>query len=148
MKLNICSSNLSSITSFSSNSKLSNQILQTINVDLPQWHQLSYLNKSSHYNRMKSNYLDNIDLQLYDDNANFVEMNDIDWSITIQLIIFRKLKSKIDRLNLNDLAKSEKKPEEKEKEKKEEKKPEKKEEEPDLDFNSGNDQLDLVLYKK
>ena len=142
MRLNVCSSNLSSISSFSSNSTLSNQILQTINVDLPQWHQLSYLNKSSHYARMKANYLDNIDLQLYDDNAQFVEMNDIDWSITIQLIIFRKLKSKVDRLNLNDLAKSEPEPE-----KKPEKKPEP-EPEPDLDFNSGDDQLDLILYKK
>jgi len=148
MKLNICSSNLSSISSFSSNSKLSNQILQTINVDLPQWHQLSYLNKSSHYARMKANYLDNIDLQLFDDNAEYVEMNDIDWSITIQLIIFRKLKSKIDRLYLNDLAEPEP---EKEPEKKPEKEPEKKPEpepEPDLTFNSGDDQLDLLFYKK
>jgi len=95
LKLNICSSSLAPLYSFSSNNQLSNQIIQTIAVNMPSWHQLTYINKSAHFNRLKSKIINNVDIQIYDDNGNFVEFNDIDWGMTIQLKIYKRINPKI-----------------------------------------------------
>jgi len=123
LKVNICSSKLAPLFSFSSNQNLSNQIIQTVPINLPSWHQLTYVNKDSHYNRIKSKSINNIDLQLYDDDGNFIEMNGINWSCTIVLKIYKKNKNQkkatIEK-DLNDEEKSEKKDEEKSEKKDEE----------------------------
>ncbi len=89
-KINICSSNLATISSFSSSSVLSNQIIQSIPVDMPSFHQITYINKASHYGRMKNRYLNNIDIQLFDEFGRFIEMNGIDFNLTFNIRIYRK----------------------------------------------------------
>ena len=89
-KINICSSNLATISSFSSSSVLSNQIIQSIPIDMPSFHQITYINKASHYGRMKNRYLNNIDIQLFDEFGRFIEMNGIDFNLTFNIRIYRK----------------------------------------------------------
>lgn len=131
LKINICSSALAPVYSFSSNTTLSNQIIQTVAVNMPSWHQLTYINKSSHFNRLKSKIINNVDIQIYDDNGNFVEFNGIEWSMTIQLKIYKRIKKmetgKIER-DLKPLENS------KAEEKKENEKKNEKEEINDLDI--------------
>jgi hypothetical protein len=94
LKINICSQNLRTTNNFTSSDALSNNIIQTVAVDMPSWHQLTYVSKTSHAGRMATNYLDNIDIQLYDDAGNFLELNSINWSCTIQLKVFRVFRTK------------------------------------------------------
>lgn len=94
LKINICSQNLRTTNNFTSSNALSNNIIQTVAVDMPSWHQLTYVSKTSHAGRMATNYLDNIDIQLYDDAGNFLELNSINWSMTIQLKVFRVFRTK------------------------------------------------------
>ena len=101
MKINICSNSLSNTGSFSSNKLLNNNIINTISVNVPSYHQISYNNKVSHYQRLKSKILNSIDIQLLDDKNQFIEMNDINWSMTIHLKIYRKYLTDLKKLNLN-----------------------------------------------
>jgi len=101
MKINICSNSLSNTGSFSSNKLLNNNIINTISVNVPAYHQISYNNKVSHYQRLKSKILNSIDIQLLDDSSNYIEMNDINWSATIHLKIYRKYSTDLKKLNLN-----------------------------------------------
>jgi len=101
MKINICSNSLSNTGSFSSNKLLNNNIINTISVNVPAYHQISYNNKVSHYQRLKSKILNSIDIQLLDDLNQFIEMNDINWSATIHLKIYRKYSTDLKKLNLN-----------------------------------------------
>ena len=89
-KINICSGNLATISSFSSSSLLSNQIIQSIPVDMPAFHQITYINKDSHYGRMKNRYLNNIDIQLFDEFGRYIEMNGIEFTLTFIIRIYRK----------------------------------------------------------
>jgi len=89
-KINICSINLATISSFSSSSVLSNQIIQSIPIDMPSFHQITYINKASHYGRMKNRYLNNIDIQLFDEFGRYIEMNGIDFNLTFNIRIYRK----------------------------------------------------------
>lgn len=133
-KINICSSNLATISSFSSSSVLSNQIIQSIPVDMPSFHQITYINKASHYGRMKNRYLNNIDIQLFDEFGRFIEMNGIDFNLTFNIRIYRKYN--VD----HDLIK-EIKPQPQNKDKQGEKESKKEEKEPE------DPELELLLQK-
>lgn len=133
-KINICSSNLATISSFSSSSVLSNQIIQSIPVDMPSFHQITYINKASHYGRMKNRYLNNIDIQLFDEFGRFIEMNGIDFNLTFNIRIYRKYN--VD----HDLIK-EIKPQPQNKDKQSEKESKKEEKEPE------DPELELLLQK-
>ena len=86
MKVNICSNALATINNRTSSPNLSNNLIQTIAVNTTSWRQLTYINKTSHAGRLKAKTLDNgIDIQLFDDDGNYLELNSIDWSLTIQL---------------------------------------------------------------
>lgn len=88
-KLNICSFALANVSSFSS-SKLANTIVQTLPIDMPSFHQITYQNKTSHYGKLKSKYISGIDIQLLDENGNFVEMNGISYNLSLMVRVFRK----------------------------------------------------------
>ena len=49
---------------------------------------------------MKSRNLNNIDIQVIDEFGRFVEFNNIDWNITLQIIIFRTHEISFKELNL------------------------------------------------
>tara|TARA_R110000822_G_scaffold144022_1_gene282609 strand:+ start:5577 stop:6491 length:915 start_codon:yes stop_codon:yes gene_type:complete len=121
MKINICSNSLSNTGSFSSNKLLNNNIINTINVNVPSYHQINYVNKVSHYQRLKSKILNSIDIQLLSDSNLFIEMNDINWSLTLHLKIYRKYSTDLKKLNLNfEKEKNEEKNEKEDKEDKDE----------------------------
>jgi len=72
---------------------------------------------------MKSRFLDNIDIQLFDEFGNFIEMNGIEFTLTIVVRIFRKFRTTHDSIivqpniskeNKKDLEKIQKEAEENE----------------------------------
>jgi hypothetical protein len=99
-KLNLSSQSLATISSFSSSPLLSNCLIQTIPVDQPAWNQITYINRGTHFGRMKARYLKNIDIQLQDEFGRFLEMNNTNFTLTIQLIIFRKMNISIENIFL------------------------------------------------
>ena len=138
MKVNICSNALATINNRTSSPNLSNNLIQTIAVNTTSWRQLTYINKTSHAGRLKSKTLDNgIDVQLFDDDGNFLELNSIDWSLTIQLKVFRKYRTRIDKINMEQFAQP----------KQEEKKQPNVLEKKQKDEGTGDEDLDLLLSK-
>jgi len=138
MKVNICSNALATINNRTSSPNLSNNLIQTIAVNTTSWRQLTYINKTSHAGRLKSKTLDNgIDIQLFDDDGNFLELNSIDWSLTIQLKVFRKYRTRIDKINMEQFAQP----------KQEEKKQPNVLEKKQKDEGTGDEDLDLLLSK-
>ena len=99
-KLNLSSQSLATISSFSSSPLLGNCLIQTIPVDAPSWNQITYINRGTHFGRMKARYLKNIDIQLQDEFGRFLEMNNINYTLTIQIVIFRKMNISIENIFL------------------------------------------------
>ena len=99
-KLNLSSQSLATISSFSSSPLLGNCLIQTIPVDSPSWNQITYINRGTHFGRMKARYLKNIDLQLQDEFGRFLEMNNIHWTCCFQIVIFRKMNISIENIFL------------------------------------------------
>lgn len=100
-KINVCSNKLSSISSFSSQSKIGSNILAVIPVNVPSWNLINYENKNNIHARMKSRHLDSgIDIQLLDEKGHFIEFNNIDWNLTIQIIIYRKTNVKLSQIGI------------------------------------------------
>jgi len=138
MKVNICSNALATINNRTSSPNLSNNLIQTIAVNTTSWRQLTYINKTSHAGRLKAKTMDNgIDIQLFDDDGNYLELNSIDWSLTIQLKVFRKYRTRIDKINMEQFAQP----------KQEEKKQSKDLEKKQKDEGTGDEDLDLLLSK-
>ena len=52
---------------------------------------------------MKSRNLNNIDIQILDEFARYIEFNNIDWNLTIQIIIYRNTDLEYRTLNLSNL---------------------------------------------
>lgn len=102
-KLNICSTNLATISSYSSKKSIGSCIIQTIPVDVPSWNLISYSNKNNIHGRMKSRNLNNIDIQILDEFARYIEFNNIDWNLTIQIIIYRNTDLEYRTLNLSNV---------------------------------------------
>ena len=113
-KINICSGNLSTLSSFSSSAILSNQVIQSIPIDMPAFHQITYLDKSNHSGRMKSRFLSNIDIQLLDEFGRFIEMNGIEYTLSFVIRIFRKYRVEHDTIKIPKEEKKEEKKEVKE----------------------------------
>ena len=130
-KINICSGNLSTLSSFSSSLALSNQVIQSIPIDVPSFHQITYLDKTNHFGRMKSRFLSNIDIQLLDENGKFLEMNGISFTLSFVIRIFRKYRVTHDNINIP----------------KAEEKEEKKVKEEDKEEEGKDDELELLSQK-
>jgi hypothetical protein len=64
-------------------------LLGVIQVNVPFYSLLTWENKTGHKNILRINYLDNIDIQLYDQDDNLLDFNNIDWTITLRLIRHR-----------------------------------------------------------
>lgn len=103
-KINIKSNELA-INSLSSKSLAYNCIIATIPVDYPFFSMISYVNQNAlNKNIIKTPTIDTIDIQLTDDNDNFIDFNNLDWTITLCLSIERDEKEK-DRTTLKDIMK-------------------------------------------
>ena len=120
-KINICSGNLSTLCSFSSSAVLSNSVIQSIPIDVPSFHQITYLASNNHSGRMKSRFLSNIDIQLLDEFGRFIEMNGIEFTLSFVIRIFRKYRVEHDTIKIPKVEEKEEKKELKEEDKEEEK---------------------------
>jgi len=107
-KINICSNSLASISSYSSSAVLSNTLIQSIPIDMPAFHQITYLDKANHFSRMKSRYLSNIDIQLLDEYGRFLEMNGIQFNLSFVIRIFRKIRVEHDTIKIPKMEVKEK----------------------------------------
>ena len=102
-KLHISSQSLATSSSFSSNPTFNNCLIQTIPIDQPAFNQITYINRGTHKSRMKARFLKNIDIQLQDEFGRFIEMNNIQFTITFQIVIFRKMNVSIENILLPKL---------------------------------------------
>jgi len=88
-KLKINSAYLAT-NSYDSANSYSGDTIHTIPVDVPAFGLITFLNQSSTYGKMRLRRIDTIDIQILDEYNQFIEFNNIDWSMTLQLVIYRK----------------------------------------------------------
>ncbi|MEY3752078.1 MAG: hypothetical protein RLZZ354_620 [Pseudomonadota bacterium] len=89
-KIKIVSQFFNSYNIDSANNGLSNN-LALIPVDQPSFGLIVYENKSNSKYTLRTDTLDEIDLQLYDQNNNLINFNNIDWQLTILMEITREV---------------------------------------------------------
>lgn len=87
-KIKIVSQLFNSYNIDSANNGLSNN-LALIPVDQPSFGLIVYENKSNSKYTLRTETLDEIDLQFYDQNNNLINFNNIDWQLTILMEITR-----------------------------------------------------------
>ena len=89
-KIKIVSQMFNSYNVDSANNGLSNN-LALIPVDQPSFGLIVYENKSNSKYTLRTDVLDEIDLQILDQNNNFINFNNINWELTILLEITREV---------------------------------------------------------
>lgn len=94
------SSSKISLDSFDSKNAATTNLLATISVNVPNFNLIIYSNLDSLYSHCRSKYISTIDIQIKDDNDNFVNFNGVAWNITINLILYRQINKIIDVLKL------------------------------------------------
>lgn len=80
-----------SISSCDSKNFSTSTLIDTISVDVPAYGQINYINQTGEYGRLRRKEINNIDIQIKDENNNFINFNNTDWSITLAIIIFRQV---------------------------------------------------------
>lgn len=102
-KISIKSSSLSIIAFSSVNNNYSDTIC-TIPADQPAFGMISYNSQNDlNKNLLKQSVIDRIDIQLLDENQNYLDFNNLDWSITICLSNER-IDREMDMITLNDIT--------------------------------------------
>jgi hypothetical protein len=102
-KISIKSSSLSIIAFSSVNNNYSDTIC-TIPADQPAFGMISYTSQNDlNKNLLKQSVIDRVDIQLLDENQNYLDFNNLDWSITICLSNER-IDRKMDMITLNDIT--------------------------------------------
>jgi len=89
-KLKIFSQNLA-IDSYDSVGNATNNLIETLSVNAPPFGLIIYNNVDSTYGHLKTHYLSTIDIQIRDELGNFINFNAVDWTMTIVLIVYKKL---------------------------------------------------------
>ena len=84
-KISVKSASLSIVAFSSANNNYSDTIC-TIPADQPAFGMISYSNQNDlNNNILKQSVIDRIDIQLVDENQNYLDFNNLDWTITISL---------------------------------------------------------------
>jgi hypothetical protein len=102
-KLKIYSQNLA-IDSYDSVNNSTNSLIETISVYVPGFSLIVYNNIDSTYGHLKTAYLSTIDIQIKDEFGNYVNFRGIDWTMTIVLIVYKRLETKTIPLTINDTS--------------------------------------------
>lgn len=89
-KLKIYSSNLA-IDSYDSVGNATNNLICTMSINQPFFGMIVYNNVDGVYGHMKTNYLSTIDIQIKDELNNLINFNSINWTLTLVLILYKKL---------------------------------------------------------
>ena len=76
-------------------------MLCTISVNQPGFNLLIYSNIDGLYSHIRNKYISTIDITIKDENGNFVNFNNIGWTLTLNLIIYRKIDVLINQLKIN-----------------------------------------------
>jgi hypothetical protein len=105
-QIRMCSNNLATIGNYSTGSASPNNILGCIPIDVEAWGLINYSNKNNQYSKLKARNISTVDIQLYDELGRFLQMNSINFTFTIQLVIFRKLPPSTQVLSLGNIANS------------------------------------------
>ena len=98
-KLKIYSSNLA-VDSFDSVNNATNNLLCTISVNVPGFDLLVYANIDGVYSHMRNRYVSTIDIQIKDELGNLINFNNINWTMTINLILYRKLETILEGIQI------------------------------------------------
>lgn len=98
-KLKIYSSSIS-VDSFDSVDNATNNLLCTISVTQPAFNLIVYTNIDGLYSHMRNQYLSSIDIQIKDELGNFINFNNINWTLTINLILYRRVDKIMDTLQI------------------------------------------------
>jgi len=96
-------SNYLATNSYDSGNTFGADTIHTIPVDVPAFGLITFLNQSSTYGKMRLRRINIIDIQILDEYNNFIEFNNIDWSITLQLVIYRKYQEETSELIVKPL---------------------------------------------
>ena len=86
-------SNALGINSLDSKSSITNTLIDTLGVNTPAYGLLTYDNQQAIYSKLKQKTINQIDIQIKDEKNDYVNFNNTDWSITLALIIYRKLET-------------------------------------------------------
>ena len=92
-KLKIFSQNLA-IDSYDSVGLVTNNLIETLSVNAPSFGLILYNNVDSTYGHLRTSYLSTIDIQIRNELGDYIDFNNIDWTITIVLIVYKKLETK------------------------------------------------------
>lgn len=93
-RLKIYSTNLA-IDSYDSIGLSTNNLIETLSVNVGSFGLILYTNIDGAYGHLRTSYLSTIDIQIRDELNNFVNFNNVDWTMTIILIVYKKLDTKI-----------------------------------------------------
>lgn len=100
-KLKIYSSNIS-VDSYDSVNTATNNLLCTISVNQPGFNLIIYTNIDGIYAHMRNRYLSTIDIQIKDELGNYINFNGINWTMTINLILYRRIDAMINELKIQE----------------------------------------------
>jgi hypothetical protein len=100
-KLKIYSSNLA-VDSFDSVNTATNNLLCTISVNVPGFDLIVYSNLDGVYSHMRNRYVSTIDIQIKDELGNFINFNNINWTMTVNLIIYRRIDVLLNELKIEN----------------------------------------------
>ena len=92
-KLKIYSNNLA-IDSVDSVGNATNNLIETLSVNQPGFGMIIYNNVDSTYGHLRTSYLSTVDIQIKDELGNYINFNNINWTMTVVLIIYKELKVK------------------------------------------------------
>jgi len=102
-RIKIYSNNIS-IDSYDSVNKQTSNLLASISVNQPGFNLITFQNTDGVYSRMRNHYLSTVDIQLRDELNNLYNFNGINWTISIHLILYRRIDTILDELKLQESA--------------------------------------------
>jgi hypothetical protein len=102
--IKIYSPNLS-LQNYDSNGHTSGNLIHTLSVNQPSYSMIDYHNQHNALSRLNNKTINNLEIQLRDENSNYIDFNNIPWTLSLILNIYRKFQSQDNTdLNLNSLA--------------------------------------------
>jgi hypothetical protein len=78
--------------------------IASIPVNVPSFGLIDYVNNSNAFPILRAHTVTFVDIQIYDEDNNFINFNGINWTITIQLNIYRKGRKEIQSIDLSPIA--------------------------------------------
>ena len=100
-RIKIYSNNIS-IDSYDSVNKQTSNLLAAISVNQAGFNLITFQNTDGVYSRMRNHYLSTVDIQLRDELNNLYNFNGINWTISIHLILYRRIDTILDELKLEE----------------------------------------------